>query len=134
VLPADRRHAEVDAAAEDVLVLEALLPHGAVCDAGKAAAGGTVTSLALSEPRPNPVRGEASIAFAVPRAGSVRLRVFDVRGRCVRTLVDGHAGGGADLVTWRGRDDAGRQLPGGVYFCRIDHDGRSLTRKLLLVR
>jgi len=116
------------------LVLEALLPHGAVCEAGKALAGTTATAFALGQPVPNPVRGEASIAFAVPRTGEARLRIFDVRGRCVRTLLDGPVGAGAGLVGWQGADDRGRPLADGVYFYRLEHAGRTLTRKLLLVR
>jgi len=116
------------------LVLEALLPHGTTCEAGKALAGASVAAFALGEAAPNPVRGEASIAFAVPRAGPVRLRIFDVRGRCVRTLLDGPVAAGAGAVSWQGRDDAGRSLADGVYFCRLEHAGQTLTRKLLLVR
>ena len=75
-----------------------------------------------------------SIAFALPRAGQVRLRVFDVRGRLVRTLVDGDAAAGEGMVVWQGRDDRGHHLADGVYFCRLEHEAGTLTQKLLLVR
>ena len=74
------------------------------------------------------------ISFALPRGGDVRLRIFDVRGRCVRSLLDGQVAAGEGAVVWRGRDDQGRQLADGVYFYRLEHAGRTLTRKLLLVR
>ncbi|MEZ4388414.1 MAG: C25 family cysteine peptidase [Candidatus Krumholzibacteriia bacterium] len=132
-LPADARAFTVADGAQD-LVLEALLPYGASCDVGKSLAGAPDLRFALRAPVPNPLRGEASIAFALPRAGQVRLRVFDVRGRLVRTLLDGAADGGEGMVVWRGRDDRGRDLADGVYFCRLEHGGRTLTQKLLLVR
>jgi hypothetical protein len=119
---------------EHDLVLEALLPHGASCEAGKSLAGDVFVAFALDRPSPNPVRGEASIAFALPRAGHARLRIFDVRGRLVRTLIDGDAAAGEGLVVWRGRDDRGRQLADGLYFYRLEQADRRLTRKLLLVR
>ncbi|MBD3222176.1 T9SS type A sorting domain-containing protein [bacterium] len=132
-LPASARTHRVETVGQD-LVLEALLPHGATCEAGKSRAGAVTAAFALGPPSPNPVRGEASIAFALPRAGHARLRVFDVRGRLVRTLIDGETAGGQGLVTWRGRDNRGQDLPDGLYFYRLEHAGQSETRKILLVR
>jgi hypothetical protein len=131
-LPGDAR-AYAGAPVDGELVLEALLPHGVVTEVGKTA-GNTSVRLTLGAPVPNPVRGESAIAFALPRDGHVRLRVFDVRGRLVRTLLDDTAGRGDGMVVWRGRDDRGRDLADGVYFCRLEHGGRTLTQKLLLVR
>jgi len=88
-------------------------------------------ALALS---PNPAPGEAAVAFAVPRASAARLRVYDAAGRLVRTLHDGPAEAGAGLLRWDGRDGRGRAVADGVYFCRLEAAGRTLTRKLLLVR
>ncbi len=134
VLPAHARDASVISDLGDELVLEAILPHGVTVTSGVVTVGSTVTSLALSEPRPNPMHGETSIAFAMPRGGHVRLAVYDVRGRVVRTLIDGQADAGESLLVWRGRDDQGRNLADGVYFYRLEHAGQTLTRKLLLVR
>jgi hypothetical protein len=132
-LPADARAASVAAIAEDDLLIEALLPHGTTTVAGTAAAG-TTLALRLGSPTPNPTAGEASITFALPRRGEVRLRVFDVRGRLVRTLVDGDTAAGEAVAVWKGRDDGGRTVADGVYFYRLEHAGQTLTRKLLLVR
>ena len=63
-----------------------------------------------------------------------RLRVFDVAGRLVRTLVAGDRPAGEGTAAWDGRDEAGREAPDGVYFCRLESAGGSVTRKLLLVR
>jgi hypothetical protein len=133
-LPAGARSCDVVARVDDDIFLEAILPHGTSSKAGEARAHETVVALVLGEPRPNPMRGESTIAFALPRAGHVRLRVFDLRGRCVRTLVDGQATSGQSFVAWEGRDDRGRSLADGVYFYRLEHAGKTLTRKLLLVR
>jgi len=135
MIPGEARSVTVTAALDDDLVLEAVMPHGASSAAGTLKVGQSIqTSLALGQPRPNPVRGESSIAFALPRSGHMKLRIFDIRGRVVRTLIDGRAEAGDGLVIWKGRDDSGRQLADGVYFYRIEHGGENLTHKLLLVR
>ncbi len=136
LLPASARSivvAGADAAAQFALV--AHHPYGATSRVGTVTATGTVARLALGAASPNPLRGgETAIAFALPRAGAATLRIYDVRGRCVRTLVDGDATAGDAIVTWDGRDGAGRALPDGVYVYRLEAAGRTLTRKLLLVR
>lgn len=132
-LAADARQAVLDGTEGD-LVLMALLPHGVSLEAARVTSVSTSARFALSAPVPNPMRGETSIAFALPRAGQVSLRVFDVRGRLVRTLVNGDAAAGEGMVVWQGRDDRGHQLADGVYFCRLEHEAGTLTQKLLLVR
>jgi flagellar hook assembly protein FlgD len=63
----------------------------------------------------------------------VRLAVYDIAGRAVRRLVDRDAAApGAYSATWDGRDDAGRAVPGGVYFYRLETDGG--TRSTRVVR
>ena len=62
------------------------------------------------------------------------MRLYDIRGRLVRTLEDGVKDGGDFQTAWDGRDDAGRRLPAGVYFCRAEIGDWSDTRKMVLVR
>lgn len=107
-----------------------------------AAASATVTAAAvvdggglfLSPGQPNPARGGATLAFGLPRDGAATLRVFDLAGRLVRTLVAGDRPAGPGAAAWDGRDEGGRDAPAGVYFCRLESAGGSVTRKLLLVR
>lgn len=133
-LPAEARRCVVQAEPDQELLLEAVLPYGGTCDAGKAAAGALDLRFALADPMPNPVRSDANVMFALPRAGAAQLRVFDVRGRRVATLLDGAAAAGSHLIVWQGRDDHDRQLAAGIYFLRLEQAGRALTRKILLVR
>ena len=62
------------------------------------------------------------------------LRVYDVSGRLVRTLVDGALAAGDHEVLWRGRDDGGREVASGVYLYRLEADGVSESRPMVLVR
>ncbi len=67
-------------------------------------------------------------------AGPVRLDVFDVRGRLVRTLVAGNRPGGLLRVDWDGTDERGRSLPSGVYFGRLETTAGTESRTLHLIR
>ena len=60
--------------------------------------------------------------------------VYDVQGKLVRTLVDGHQGAGVHEVTWRGRDDRGGEVASGLYFYRLRSDGGDHVRKMTLLK
>jgi len=127
---------EASSDTEDVrYVLTALHPYGATSKAGETRLAGTTgLHLALYPARPNPAPGQTTIGFALPRTGTVRLRIYDVAGRLVRTLVDGPADAGPGIRVWDGKDDGGTPAAGGVYFYRLENAGSTLTRKLILVR
>jgi hypothetical protein len=84
--------------------------------------------------RPNPFGSQTTIQYALPRAANVRLVIFDVRGRVVRTLVDGAQGAGPQFAIWDGKDDRGSVAAAGTYIYRLEADGTRLTRKLSLLR
>jgi len=88
----------------------------------------------LSACRPNPFRDRTQIAYQLPTAGNVRLEVFDVTGRTVRTLASGHKAAGSYTVNWDARDNRGREVPRGVYFYRLDTPGFRAVRKVVLAR
>jgi hypothetical protein len=83
---------------------------------------------------PNPVRDGASIAFFLPTAQEVTLEVFNILGRRQGSLASGWEGSGERLVDWDGRDSQGRLLPSGVYFVKLETDGRSRSRKVHIIR
>ncbi len=98
-------------------------------------AGRPAPSVLRLEPvRPNPVGGRAELSFGLPRPGRVRLVVYDVQGRRVATLVDGFEPIGWMLVTWDGRDSAGREVASGTYFVRLDSGGSARVGKLVVAR
>jgi len=78
---------------------------------------------------PNPFNGGTTVAFTVPADGPVEVAVFDLRGRCVRTLFQGFHAAGPDSVSWDGRSDAGRNVAAGMYIVRLDSPhGRALAK------
>ncbi len=88
----------------------------------------------LHAPMPNPFNPSTMIRFDLPVAGGVRLRVHDVAGRLVRTLLDADFPAGSHEAAWDGRDEAGRALASGSYFARLSAGGRTRTVRLALVR
>ena len=91
--------------------------------------------LGLRMVAPNPFSSSTAITYALARDAGVRLEVFDVLGRTVRTLAHGERQvAGAHRVTFDGRDDAGRPLGSGFYFVRLRSQDRTWQRPVLLVR
>jgi hypothetical protein len=90
--------------------------------------------LSLEAGGPHPLRRPLELSFSLPRNGDVTLRLYDVTGRLVRTLVDGWTAAGAHAATWDGTDDQGHRLPSGFYLCRLRTDAGERSLKLLWVR
>ncbi len=94
---------------------------------------GGALRFALHQNLPNPFRGATRIAFQIPEAGPVALRVFDLSGREVARLVDAVLPPGAHEAVWDGHDRNGRAAAAGVYFYRLDTRRASSSRKLILI-
>ncbi len=62
------------------------------------------------------------------------VEIFNVTGRRVRTLVNADMARGPHTLVWNGRDDSGRQMPGGIYFYRVEAPGLRTVKKVLLAR
>jgi hypothetical protein len=83
---------------------------------------------------PNPFNPATTVSFYLPEAAKVTLAVYDVGGRRVATLADGRIEAGMHESVWQGRDSAGRSVPSGVYFCRLESSGVVDTRKMVLLK
>ncbi|NNE44357.1 MAG: SnoaL-like domain-containing protein [Gemmatimonadetes bacterium] len=89
----------------------------------------------LQQNAPNPFRPATSISFVVPAGGAdVSLRIYDVTGREIRTLVDGFEPSGVRSVGWNGTDDRGRRVAAGAYFYRLTGPSFSEIRKMVLLK
>ena len=92
------------------------------------------TALSLSAAVPNPFNPSTAISFSLPEATAARLTVYTTTGQLVHTLADGALPAGRHTVTWNARDFAGRPVAAGVYLYRLEADGRSVTRRMVVVR
>jgi hypothetical protein len=89
--------------------------------------------LALRPNVPNPFNPTTTIHFDVPHPGAVVLRILDVRGRWIRTLLDAPLAPGAHAVVWDGRDAHGRGMASGVYISELRAGTERAARTLVLV-
>jgi hypothetical protein len=88
----------------------------------------------LFQSRPNPFDQTTTICYNIPRAARVSLKVFDVQGRLVRTLVDGVQGAGLHPVIWNRTSNDGHTVADGVYFYWMQTPGYERSRKLVLLK
>ena len=90
---------------------------------------------ALYQNVPNPFNPTTLIRYDVPAGGGlVSLRIFDVSGGLVRTLVDKPESAGRKRIQWDGKNDAGTRVSTGLYFYRLTAPGTQATRKMLLLK
>jgi hypothetical protein len=93
---------------------------------------------ALGPNLPNPFRRGTTIQFEVPslaaNAPRVELKIYNLLGQLVRTLVDAQLSAGPHRVAWDGRDQAGRALATGVYVCSLTANGVRMNRKMALIQ
>ena len=90
---------------------------------------------ALHQNYPNPFNSGTSIRIDLPRSQRIDLRVYNMAGQRLATLVSGQHEAGDHLLYWDGRDDEGMDLASGMYLYRlITGSGQVQTRKFVLVR
>ncbi len=92
------------------------------------------TSFALLQNYPNPFNPETKITYQVPEKISVQLAVFNLSGHLVRNLADESRDAGTYSLVWDGRDQLGRSLPSGFYFCRMTAGEYQKTVRMLYLK
>jgi hypothetical protein len=91
--------------------------------------GALPRSFELLQNYPNPFNPKTSFEFKVPSSMSVTLKIYDLLGREVATLVNEEVPAGNYRVQWDARD-----VPSGTYFYRLEANGQSLVRKMTLMK
>ncbi len=90
--------------------------------------------ISLSQNAPNPFNPETVIRIGLPERDTIQLRIFDVRGKLVRTLAEGELDAGFHDYAWQGRGDDGARVPSGVYLYRLSTSAGIVTRRMTLVK
>ncbi|MCJ7813750.1 T9SS type A sorting domain-containing protein, partial [bacterium] len=83
---------------------------------------------------PNPSNPETTIHFRLPEKDRVTLKIFDIRGREVQTLLDREMDSGEQRIIWDGKDSMGNVAASGIYFYQIQFRDKVLTKKMTLIR
>ncbi len=89
----------------------------------------TPTEFTLISAYPNPFNGTTTIKYDVPAAGSIRMAIYDVNGRLVKTLHTGKVQAGQHKIVWDGSSNSS-----GIYLAVLEADGKVFTSKLLLIK
>jgi hypothetical protein len=90
--------------------------------------------LAIRKAFPNPFNPSTKIEFSVPKEAPVSVRVFDVQGRPVATLIDKAMSPGVYRVAWNGKTDAGASLASGIYFAQIRSGASRQSVRLTMLK
>jgi len=104
--------------------------------------GGNTPSIphafSLSQNYPNPFNPTTTISFDIPGEDGekkhVKLTVYDIRGRHVRTLVDEKLQPGTHKVVWNGKKELGQHLSSGIYLYTLKSGDRTYTKKMVVFK
>jgi adhesin/invasin len=88
----------------------------------------------LSQNYPNPFNPETKIRYQLPQPGRVVIKIYNVLGSEVKTLVDDYRNAGFHVVTWDATDNFGRKVSTGIYYYRIASGKFNSTKKMLLMK
>ena len=97
-------------------------------------AAGMPLEFILYQNYPNPFNGITNIKMKILETAETILAIFDIRGRLVRTLIQGYMQPGIYYVDWDCMNDAGQMVSSGVYFYRLFVPGYSVTKKMMLLK
>jgi hypothetical protein len=101
---------------------------------GFESSNGPPAKYGLLQNAPNPFNPLTRIVYLVPRESAVSIRVYDVSGRLVRTLVDdSDTDPGRHVAIWDGRSESGASVSSGVYFCTMRAPDFHKSRKMILL-
>jgi hypothetical protein len=91
-------------------------------------------NFALSQNYPNPFNPTTTISFDIPKISKVNIKVFDILGQEVKTLVDKNYQPGTYSIFWYGKNNHGKNLVSGTYFVRLQAEDFIAIQKIILLK
>ncbi|MCI0495669.1 carboxypeptidase regulatory-like domain-containing protein [candidate division KSB1 bacterium] len=88
----------------------------------------------LSQNYPNPFNPSTTIRYALPTASHVTLKVFNLRGELVKTLVDGNRAANRYQVVWNGENESGAKVAAGIYLYQLKTDNHSQIKRMIFIK
>jgi hypothetical protein len=89
---------------------------------------------ALAQNYPNPFSSSTQISYTLPSSGNIVLKVYDMLGREIKTLVNDYQSAQTYSMTWDGRSNGGTDVPSGAYVYKLTVNGHTFTKTLTLIR
>ncbi|MFH0735319.1 MAG: alpha-amylase family glycosyl hydrolase [bacterium] len=94
----------------------------------------TIIDFELEQNYPNPFNPETQIKYNLPNADFISLKIYDILGNEIKTLVNGYQYSGSYTLTWSGDNNSGTKVSSGVYFYSLQTNNKNITRKMMLVK
>lgn len=88
----------------------------------------------LAQNYPNPFNIETTISFALPREVEVNMRIYNITGQLIRTLINRRMEAGQYRMNWDGKDDDGSVVSSGIYFYQIIADDFIASKKMVMMK
>jgi hypothetical protein len=95
---------------------------------------GVINDFMLYANYPNPFNSSTRITYTLSKKSEVVLRLYDISGREIETLIKGTQSAGFKKITWNGTDSFNRPVSSGVYILRLETDNQVMSRKMMLIR
>jgi len=93
---------------------------------------------AISEPAiniyPNPFNPSTTIKFSLDNPADIKLEIYNLKGQLVKCLARGMADKGLSSITWNGTDNSNRKVASGMYYSKLSYNGKSITKKMVLMK
>jgi hypothetical protein len=118
---------------DDVLEVESMISETNSITADNEQVGTLLKSELLSN-YPNPFNPSTTIKYSLAREGQVTIDIFNIRGQKINTLVNGVMSAGLHTVQWNGDDADGKSVSSGIYFYRMNNEGTSSVKKMILMK
>jgi flagellar hook assembly protein FlgD len=88
----------------------------------------------LAQNYPNPFNPSTTISYRLSKSGQVEIKIYNVKGQLVRTLISEHQAAGQHIVQWDGRDTRGQKATSGIYVYQLKTENWSGAKKMVLMR
>ncbi len=91
-------------------------------------------TITMEQNSPNPFNPTTTISFSIPKYDKVELKVYNIKGQLVKTLVNDHLEAGSHKAVWNGDNQLGKSVSSGIYLYRLESGRRAIARKMLLLK
>ncbi len=88
----------------------------------------------LMQNYPNPFNPNTTIQYQLPKAGKVELKIYNITGQVVKTLVNENQKEGAYKVRWDGKNDQSQRVANGTYIYQLKHDNKAMAKKMIFLK
>jgi len=83
---------------------------------------------------PNPFRSDTNIDYVLPNKGTACIEIYNIKGHRIKSLDNGEKAAGQHTISWDGKDSFGKPCASGVYFCKMQYNNKSISKKLILMK